>query len=258
VARAHRYLVPLVLAVAMAGCRSVESVRLLPLDQGIRAVYRVPAEEVEAAGRAGLEDVKAGRVEQSPPDSGWTLLMGARATGLFEFGSVTRLAVGPSEAGGGTEVRVLSRSVNPFDLSGHAARFPPRTLAAVDRRLGPDAVAPFEGLRVRGSWPGVDGGDALVRRDAAGAWVADSDGVTRRLDDALGLEAYRGSYGHQLQWATALWLVGLVAGFYGSDGNIYGMEAGAVGGAIVGMLIGAAHRTEVWSPMAPPGAARLP
>ena len=250
----HRVSVSLAVAMAAVvsvGCRTPEGVRDLPLDLGTRAAYWASKAEVESAATDAIDEVGAGRLQQPDVEGGATVLLAVRAAGLFENGSVTRVVVENVNGTAATDIRVLSRPASRLDLSGHAERFPAQTLREMDRRLGPRAIAPVDGLRVRGVWRDTQDFSGRLEQGAEGRWMVSAEpGVQAApLSEIADPEVFRGSWGHSREWSLGLMLLGGVAGYQLSGGDLYPILGGYFGGAVVGLIVGRAHRTEAWSPM---------
>jgi hypothetical protein len=240
--------------------------RSLPLDLGSEARYAVPAREVQHALPDALDQVGASASVDEPLDSLTRIIIASRSATLFSNGDLSRVMVGPDSVGG-TEVRVLSRSQYLLDMSGRADRTAPRILAALDEVLGPGAVVPFPGLRVRGR--GADGTQlsGTIMSNGGGSWsltVGEAEGAGEvPLSELTDPAVLRGTYNHRAEGGLIGSLLGLGVGlaiaagrsgstFDRSDQLWVDLWLGSVVGSLVGMVVGSAMRTEVWSPMATP------
>lgn len=282
------------IAALLTGCRSADSVRRLPLDLGARARYALPAEEVLAALPAAMDEVGVGPPEITVVDSAAeegtapeddatveddstasapsaTILLGSTGMRLLSYGELTRVAVRGEDESHDTDVRALSRARYLLDWSGRADRRPPRLLGDLDRRLGPESIVPYDGMRLRGVMEGsrIVG---IARRADDGSWslARRSDEPLVRLQELTEIEVSRGSYTRRADWALGLGLIGWVVGLALPPGDCglgvfevgckvagrmsqanLGLVIGILGGAVIGSL----HRTEVWSGMTSPSAA---
>lgn len=265
VSAAHRRALALAALPLALGCRSVDHMRSLPMDLGSEARYAVAAPEVHSALPAALDQVGASASVDEPLDSRTRIVVASRSSTLFSNGDISRVLVGPDSVGG-TEVRVLSRSQYLLDMSGRADRTAPRILAALDEVLGPGAVVPFPGLRVRGSSADGTPLSGTIWSNGGGSWsLAVSEPAGARevpLSELTDPAVLRGTYNHRAEGSLIGSLLGLGVGlaiaagrsdssFDGYDQLWVDLWLGAGVGSLVGMVVGSTIRTEVWSPMAP-------
>jgi hypothetical protein len=229
----------------VAGCATTpNTMRALPLDEGTAVRYAASVDTVglglrEALTASGAELFSVGSVDSA-------VMFVARQGDDF-----TRVLVRGGN-GGATDVRVVSRPASGNEAS-RAERRTLEFIVAMDRVLGPTAMGPFAGARVRGN--GADGEElsGTVERGSDGTLVLVIPQGTgpRRIPIAelVGPEVLRGSYPHA---NTGWWSGGLAGALIGAAaGGAEGVSLGAGVGGGAGLLLGSAFRTEVWSPLGP-------
>lgn len=263
-----RSLATLLLVVpAAGGCLGPGAMRPIAPDRGTEVRYAVSVDTLLSALPAALADRRLRIAFREPFDSATTMFIAVRGGNLFSYGELVRVLVSPT-ADGSTSARFVARSRNMLDLSGRVDRVVPRLIQALDDTIGPAALGPFPEMRVRGR--AGDGAGIRVRGTMTagpdgGLSLAPHPGLT---DPSVPLATlrdpavYRGSYSHRLEGSNIGALIGMVAGpvigatasnGFSRGGDIaYGIMIGGLAGTVVGSGIGAAFRTEVWSPLAPP------
>jgi hypothetical protein len=263
-----RSLVPLLsTAVLLSGCVGAGTMRTLAPDAGAEVRYAVPVDTLLAALPGALERRGLHPSAPAPFDSATTMLIASKSAGLFSWGGLLRVLASPT-SGGQSSARVVARSRSALDWSGAVDRVAPRAIEALDASLGPAALGPFPGMRVRGR---ADGGTGPFLR---GTVVTGPDGALRLAPDGTAgdtsirlamlrdVAVFRGAYTHRWEGANIGGFGGLVAGaIIGAaaasegergQGASIGMLIGVFGGMLVGSGVGAAIRSEIWSPVSPP------
>ena len=254
----------------LTACVGTSAVRSLPLHSGVRAEYRASRDSVLDAVPPALGQVGQGVVEQIAPDSVTDLVIGKKGVNLLSWGEVSRVQVS-ARVNGNSRLYAVARPRYLLDWSGWAGRSAIRTVAAVDKTLGPDRLALFEGAAVRGATTD-DGaelqGQVIVGSDGLFSLLPDENSdVALPMGSLSNLEILRGSWRHGAEGAFVGAVIGTAAYVallakatecvvtigYGSAcrEDTSGLELTALLSPIVGFLVGSIFRTEVWSPILP-------
>jgi hypothetical protein len=137
-------------AAALSGCVGVDTMRTLAPDEGVEVRHALPADSVLDA----LPGALAGRGlrvrVRDPSDSSTTVIIAKKGSGPFGNGELVRVRVRRPAAGDLTSARFVARSHDALELSGRVDRVVLRVIQALDDSLGPAALGPFPGMRVRG------------------------------------------------------------------------------------------------------------
>lgn len=252
-------LLPLLCA-APGGCATTAMMRSLPLDAGTQAQYALAADTIATVFPAVLAGRGLRVVESAAADSTTSIVIAKSEAGLFSYGEYVRV-LAESRPGRPSVVRLAARSQYLLDASGRSDRVTPRLLQSLDSALGPGAVRPFVGDRLRGR--ATAGGPRLAGRVSEGPdgglrLTPDGGGPATPVADLQDVAIYRGRYSHRSEGSTVGLLLGLVVGAVaaqpGDAANsnrdatvIQGALLGMVIGAVAGFIAGEAFRTTVWS-----------
>lgn len=260
----RRPLLLLLVLITPAGCATTAMMRSIPPEAGIEARYTVPADTILAALPAVLGSRGLKLVGPPERDSNPTMLIAASNPGFFSYGEYVRVLAETRPHQPRGVARVVARSRYLLDASGQVDRVAPRLLQALDAALGPDALGPFAGDRIRGraatGAPLVQG--RLVEDSAGALLLAPAGGAAPiPVSDLTDVSIYRGRYAHRAEGATVGFLLGIVVGIvaasntatgddpYGWGGAVkYGVTmAGGLIGMLTGAVVGTAIHSTVWS-----------
>lgn len=242
---------------ALAGCATVGMMRALPPDAGRVAHYAASPDTLAAAAEAAARQQGFAVAEVTRPDTATVMVIGQKH-GLFSDGEYVRLRIA-RDTGELTAVRIVSRPGDLVEL--WPRQRAPRLFQAMDTQLGPQAMGPWPGMRVRAAPRGgapIVGNVVRVSNDTI---VLQPGGGVAPQPFAVGdlgrLAVSRGSYSHPKAGALIGLVVGGVVGAaiggsstdepYAGLGVGLGIGIGGVAGALLGGVVGSGTRTEVWS-----------
>jgi hypothetical protein len=218
--------------------------------------YAVPPDSLATVLLAVLARRRLTLVEGPTGDSTTAVAIAESPMSLFSYGEYVRV-LAQSRPGQPSMVRVAARSRYLLDASGRVDRVAPRLFQAFDSALGPSAVGPYTGDRIRGrttaGGPRVTG-QVTDAQDGVPWLMPDDGGPGTPVADLRDLAIDRGRYSHRGEGATIGALLGRVAGVVvtqsASDPNPYAGQAvfaGVVIGGLAGFVVGHAFQTTVWS-----------
>lgn len=255
-----------VLVLAATGCATLDDVRQLPRGEGVRAVYDASPDEVAGVLPGVLEEAGMEVAAHRDSAQGGFATIGEKGWNLLTYGFYARALVRAREDG--SELRVATQPRLRTELFSPAGRADHELVAAVDEALGPRRIAPYTGMRIRGRTADGTAVDGILRADGPGSFLVTipdhADDRARPLESLDELSVHRGSYGRGMEGGIVGSIVGIFVGFLIDGGCdalvcpvipdevVWGSLVGGLSGAAVGSMI----RTDVWSPMEPPGARR--
>lgn len=260
--RCMRFLLTLAATATMlSGCVGVGTMRTLAPDEGVEVRYALPADSVLDALPGALADRHLRIEVREPADSATTVIIAGKGTNLLTYGELVRVRVKQAAMENVTSAWIVARSRSALDHSGRVDRVVPRVIRTLDASLGPAALGPFPGMRVRGR-TGADGesfvrGTVVVGPDST-LWLAPDPSAPSAavcLAALRDVAVFRGSYSHRSEGGIVGFLVGSVVGLVIGAGQLdgsydpmgFGLVIGGTVGLLAGIGIGAAIRTEVWS-----------
>lgn len=252
---------PLALALLLgsSGCAGKSALRALPGSAGVPARYSAPVEEVASVAPAAVEELGYGSPEWMARDSTPSILLASRGWKPFR-GSGEAVRVHIDRNDGTTLMHVAGRPNSALDTSGRADRDAVRVVAAIDRAIGPQALVPAVGTRLRGRAPtGAGLAGEVVAGDDGRLVVQWEDGTLAAPGDARDLEILRGAWNHGrtgalvgLGLGSLVTLVGALSEcpieFFAPpcDSSPAWLIALPIGG-LLGYALGRQSVTEIWS-----------
>lgn len=253
--RCARVLGAVLVGTLLTGCSTVNSLRQAPLDEGIRARYHADASEVTELLPTVFEstDLDIALDERGGEPA---VVIGERGMSLLDMGFLVRMVV--LDADSAAEVRVKSAKRMRTNMMARHQAAALDLVVSLDRAVGPDRIAPFEGMWVRGSRADGEVMEGALELDGQGGYRIDDSTSLTMLDN---LEVRRGSTGRGMIGAVLGALGGAFVGSSvaddsaptigeGIENQLDALFVGAVVGGIVGKVLGDLIRSERWSPMA--------